>query len=160
MGFSSSTNVTSRVGKIQQIFRGLLHPVGPPTLSRLISANQDIYSVTDGQQNCSIACRSGAGLAVSVQCLTTDMTTEVWSPAEAKNFPSSHDIQIISEVHPVSYPMGTGGPFLGVTSGHAHLAPKSRMSCIPSLPWQLHDGSGVSLPCRLRCHWFHLLYFI
>jgi hypothetical protein len=40
-------------------------------------------------------------------------------PAEAKDFPSSLWVQTGSEVHPASYPMGTGGPFPGVKCGRS-----------------------------------------
>jgi hypothetical protein len=47
-------------------------------------------------------------VAQSVQCLTTDWTTGVRSPSEAKNFISSLCVQTNSEAHPTSYPMGIG----------------------------------------------------
>jgi hypothetical protein len=53
------------------------------------------------------------GVAQSIQCLTTDRTNGVRSPAEAKDFSSSLYVQTSSEAHPASYPMGTGGPFPG-----------------------------------------------
>jgi hypothetical protein len=49
-----------------------------------------------------------AGVGKSVQCLTTDWTTVVRSPTEAKDFSSSLCIHTSSEAHPPSYPMGTG----------------------------------------------------
>jgi hypothetical protein len=59
----------------------------------------------------------------------------VRSPAEAKDLSSSLCVQTSSGAHPASYPMGTGGPFLGVKRGpgvtlttHLHLVPRSRMS--------------------------------
>jgi hypothetical protein len=54
-----------------------------------------------------------AWVAQSVQCLTTDWTIGVRSPAEEKDFSSSLCVQTGSEAHPVSYPMGTGDPFPG-----------------------------------------------
>jgi hypothetical protein len=47
----------------------------------------------------------GAGVPLSVQCLTTDWTTGVWSPAETKSFSSSLCVQTSSEAHLASYPM-------------------------------------------------------
>jgi hypothetical protein len=43
--------------------------------------------------------------------MTTDWTTGVQSPAEAKDFSSSLCVQTSSEGHPASYPMGTDGSF-------------------------------------------------
>jgi hypothetical protein len=59
--------------------------------------------------------RLGAGVAQSVYLIvyTTDWTTGVRSPAEAKDFSSSLCVQISSEEHTASYPMGTGGLFPG-----------------------------------------------
>jgi hypothetical protein len=42
-----------------------------------------------------------------------DRAIEVRSPAGAKDFSSSLCVQTGSEDHPVSSPMGTGGPFPG-----------------------------------------------
>jgi hypothetical protein len=76
-----------------------------------------------------------AGVAKSVYCLTTEWATGVRSPAEAKNFSSSLCVQTRSEAHPVSNPMGTGGPFPGVKArpgsdaDHSpHLSSRSWMS--------------------------------
>jgi hypothetical protein len=75
---------------------------------------------------------SAAGVAQSVYYLTTDWSTVIRSLAEAKDFSSSVCIQISSEAHPSSYPMGTGGPIPGVKRGrgvtlttHPHLVPRS-----------------------------------
>jgi hypothetical protein len=51
----------------------------------------------------------GAGVAQSVQCLTTDWTTGVRYPTEAHDFPSSLCIQTGSGAHPASCTMSTGG---------------------------------------------------
>jgi hypothetical protein len=59
---------------------------------------------------CSIT-KSRAGIAQSVQCLTTDWTTGVQSPTEAEDFSSSLCVQTGSGAHPASCTMGTGGPF-------------------------------------------------
>jgi hypothetical protein len=50
-----------------------------------------------------------AGVAQSV-CLTKDWTTGVQTPTEGKDFSSSLCIQISSEAHPASCPVGTRGP--------------------------------------------------
>jgi hypothetical protein len=42
-----------------------------------------------------------------------DWVIEVRSPTVAEDFSSSPCVQTGSEVHPASYPMGTGGPFPG-----------------------------------------------
>jgi hypothetical protein len=65
-----------------------------------------------------------------------DRAIEVRSPAEAKDFSCSLCIQISSEAHPASYPMGTGGsPLPGVKRGrgvtlttHSHPVLRSRRS--------------------------------
>jgi hypothetical protein len=70
----------------------------------------------------------------SVLCLTTDWTSGVRSPAEAKIVPPAC-VQTSIEAHPASYPMGTVGFSPGVKRGrgvtlttHPHLLPRSRMS--------------------------------
>jgi hypothetical protein len=50
---------------------------------------------------------------IHVQCLTTDWTIGVLSPARAKDFSYNLCVQTGSEAHPASCPMGTGGPFPG-----------------------------------------------
>jgi hypothetical protein len=52
-------------------------------------------------------------VAQSVQCLTTEWTTGVRSPAEAADFSSSLCVQTGSGAHPASCPVGTDGPFPG-----------------------------------------------
>jgi hypothetical protein len=42
-----------------------------------------------------------------------DREIEVRSPTGTEEFSSSPCVQIGSEAHPASYPMGTGGPFPG-----------------------------------------------
>jgi hypothetical protein len=54
-----------------------------------------------------------AVVAQSVQCLTTGWTIRVRSPTEAEDFSSSLCVKTGSGAHPVSYPMGTGGPVPG-----------------------------------------------
>jgi hypothetical protein len=51
----------------------------------------------------------GAGVAQSLQHLTTERITRVRSPTDAKYFSSSLCVQTSSEAHPVSYPLSTGG---------------------------------------------------
>jgi hypothetical protein len=58
-----------------------------------------------------------AGLVQSICSLTTDWTTGVRSLTEAKNIFSSVCVQTNCEAHPVSYLMGTGGPFQLVKAG-------------------------------------------
>jgi hypothetical protein len=52
-------------------------------------------------------CHINAGVAQSVECLTTDWMTNQ-SQAEATDFSSSFCVQTRSEAHPASYPLGTG----------------------------------------------------
>jgi hypothetical protein len=54
-----------------------------------------------------------AGVAQSVQCLTTDLTASVRSPKEAEDFSANLCVQTGSGAHPASYTMGTGGSFPG-----------------------------------------------
>jgi hypothetical protein len=54
-----------------------------------------------------------AGVAQSVQCLTTDWTAGVRFPTEAEDFSSNLCSQTGSGAHPVSYTVGTGGYFPG-----------------------------------------------
>jgi hypothetical protein len=79
-----------------------------------------------------------AGLARSVQCLTTGWTTgrSRFDPRHRrKDFSFSLCVQTGSEAHPASCTMGPGGPFPGVKRGwgvtlttHPHLVRRSRMS--------------------------------
>jgi hypothetical protein len=116
--------------------------------------------------------------------MTADWTTGVLSPAEAKDFFSSLCVQTSSEAHPPSYPMGTGGRFVGVKRGrfvtlatHPHLVPMSRMSRsnISSPRWRLHGNSGqlylqsryvnppgilyldLSPTVRICCNWYRII---
>jgi hypothetical protein len=61
--------------------------------------------------------------------------TEIWSPIEAEDLPSSLCVQTGSGAHPTSCTVGTVGPFPGVKRGqgmilttHPHLVPSLRMS--------------------------------
>jgi hypothetical protein len=51
--------------------------------------------------------------------MVSDYKQDDWvlSPAEAKEFSSIPYVQIITEAHPTSYPMGTRDPFSGLKSG-------------------------------------------
>jgi hypothetical protein len=57
-----------------------------------------------------------AGIAQSVQRLATRWTTEVseFESRYGEEFPLLHVVQTGSGVHPISYPIGTGGSFPGV----------------------------------------------
>jgi hypothetical protein len=91
--------------------------------------------------------------------LTTDWTTGVRSPGEAKDFSSSLCVQTVSGAQPASYPMGTEGPFPGGKSrpgrdaDHSpHLMSMSRMSrsYTSSTPCCLNGGSGAAFLIELR----------
>jgi hypothetical protein len=56
-------------------------------------------------------------VAHSVYCLTTDWTTRVRSPTEAKDSSSILCVQTSSEARSASYPLVTGCPFQGVKRG-------------------------------------------
>jgi hypothetical protein len=60
-------------------------------------------------------CFSSRGSSVSIvsDYGLDDRAIEVRSPTGAEDFSFSTCIQTGSEAHPVSYPMGTGGPFPG-----------------------------------------------
>jgi hypothetical protein len=70
----------------------------------------------------------GAGVAQSVQYLTTDWTTEVRSPAVAKDYFSSLCVQASSEAHPAPCIMSTRGSFHG-GKGRSGLDADSLPSC-------------------------------
>jgi hypothetical protein len=57
--------------------------------------------------------QNGAGIAQSVQCLTTDWTSGDRSPTEAEDFFSRLCVHAGSGAHPVSCKISTGGPFPG-----------------------------------------------
>jgi hypothetical protein len=91
--------------------------------------------------------------------MTTDWENGVRSPAEAKNVSSSFCFQTGSEVHPASYPLGTGSPFPGGNAQQGqdsdyspHLVPRSRMSTnsTSSPPCCLHVCSGIALNFFIR----------
>jgi hypothetical protein len=50
-----------------------------------------------------------AGVAQSVQCLTTDWTARVRTPTEAEDFSSNLCVRTGSGAHPASCTVGTGG---------------------------------------------------
>jgi hypothetical protein len=114
------------------------------------------YAVTDTVlHRRSLAClkldSQRAGVAQSVQRLTTDRAIEVRSPAEADYFSSILCVQTGSEAHPASCTMGTGGPFPGGKawperdSDHSpHLMLRSRMSrsFFPLPLWACKEVAG------------------
>jgi hypothetical protein len=57
-----------------------------------------------------------------------DWAIEVRSPAEAKDFSSSLCVQTCSGAHPVSCPVGTGGPFPGAKARPGRHADHSPLS--------------------------------
>jgi hypothetical protein len=100
-----------------------------------------------------------AAVAQSVWCLTTDWTTAVRSPTEAKDFSSSLCVQTRYEAHPASYPMATRGSFPGVKGGrgvtlttHPHLVPRSSMSrSYISSPFITCMASGWAVSLFFTC---------
>jgi hypothetical protein len=58
--------------------------------------------------------------------LASCCATAVRSPAEAHDFSSSLCVQTSCEVHPASYPMGTGGTFLGLKGGRGETLTSAR----------------------------------
>jgi hypothetical protein len=60
---------------------------------------------------------AGAGGSSVSIVLTSNWTTRVRFAVEVKDFWSSLCVQTGSGAHPASYPVGTGGPFLGVKCG-------------------------------------------
>jgi hypothetical protein len=89
-----------------------------------------------------------AGVAQSVQCLTTDWAAGVRSPTEAEDFPSNLCVQTGSGAHRASRTVGTGGALSpGVKRGrgvmltaHPLLVPRSSKSrsCTSCRPKRLH----------------------
>jgi hypothetical protein len=65
---------------------------------------------------CIVIKQNGVGVAQSVVSgyRLDNQAIGVQSPAGVENFSSSLCVQTSFEAHPASYPMGTGGPFLGV----------------------------------------------
>jgi hypothetical protein len=82
----------------------------------------------------------GAGIAQWYSAELRGGWSGVRVPAGAGNFSPHQRVQTDSEIHPVSYTMGTGGSFPGAKAAgawrcHLHLVPRSRMSAaIPPLP--------------------------
>jgi hypothetical protein len=89
-----------------------------------------------------------------------DWMTEIWSPAEAKEFSSSLCVQTGSGAHPASCPMGTGFPSPGQSATREWRWPLTPIYCqsqewlgaIPPLP-QVPPWRVVGLL------YFTLLYF-
>jgi hypothetical protein len=91
--------------------------------------------------------------ALPIKWLTTDRTTGIQSPAEAKDLSSNLCVHASSEAHPSSCPAGTRDPFPegkalpGHDANHSpHLVPRSRISrsSYSSPPRRLHGGSGIA----------------
>jgi hypothetical protein len=73
----------------------------------------------------------GSSVSILSDYRLYDQATGVWSLAEARNFSSSLCVQTNTELHPASYPMGTGVLAQGVKRGravtlavHSHLVPR------------------------------------
>jgi hypothetical protein len=111
----------------------------------------------------------GAGVAQSIQCLTTDWVTGVQSLAEAKDFFSSLCVQTSSEDHPASYTMVTGVLSLGVKCSRGmmlttHTHPVLSYTSAPplSLTWRVSDSFtftmlqctifAINTICTGECH--------
>jgi hypothetical protein len=110
------------------------------------------------------------------QCLTTDWTTGIRSPAGAVDLSCSLCVQSSCEAHPSSYPMVRGVVFSGVKRGRGvtltmrpHIVLRSRMSrgCTSCHPWRLHGvaeqfyftshaGHVVCILCMKHPPLFHL----
>jgi hypothetical protein len=69
-----------------------------------------------------------AGVAQSVQCLTTDWMAGARSPTEAEDFSSNLCNQTSSGAHPASYIKGTRGSFPGGKAQLGHDADHSPLS--------------------------------
>jgi hypothetical protein len=61
----------------------------------------------------------GSSVSIVSDYRLNDQTTGVWSLAEARNFSSSLCVQTNTELHPASYPMGTGVLAPGRDAGHS-----------------------------------------
>jgi hypothetical protein len=72
-----------------------------------------------GYFHLALGCDRAGGSSVSIvfDYGLDDQAIGVPSPAEAKDFSSSLCVQTGSGAHPASYPMGTGGPFPGLSAG-------------------------------------------
>jgi hypothetical protein len=90
----------------------------------------------------------GSSISIVSDCGQDDRVIGVRSPAGTKDFSSNLCVQTISEAHPSSCTMGTGGPFPGAKRSwgmtlttHPHLVPRSRMSrSYTSSPPMCHHG--------------------
>jgi hypothetical protein len=81
--------------------------------------------------------------SVTVQCLTTDLTTADQSPAEAKDSNWSLCVQISSEAHRRSFPRGKARP--GRDAGHSpHLEQRSKLRSYVHAPLSLAPARRVA----------------
>jgi hypothetical protein len=96
----------------------------------------------------------GSSVSIVSDYRWDDRAIGVRSHAGAKNFSFNLCVQTGSEVHPISYAMGTRGPFDWAKRGrcvtlttHPHLVPRSRMSrsYTSSPPGTTMAYSGASL---------------
>jgi hypothetical protein len=116
-----------------------------------------------------------AGVAQSIQCLTTDWTAGVRSLTGEEDFSSNLCVQTGSGAHPASYTMGTGGSFPGGKARPGrdadHSAPSSAevkkewgyTSCHPNASlwsvtgplylflWCVNAENATSCPHTLHC---------
>jgi hypothetical protein len=72
-----------------------------------------ILNPSHAQQKFAVLACPRAGVAQSVQCLTTDWTAGIRSPTEAEDFSTNLCVQTGSGAHPASYTMGIGASFPG-----------------------------------------------
>jgi hypothetical protein len=94
----------------------------------------------------------GSSVSIVSWLQTRDRAIRFRSPAEAKDISFSLCVQNKSEVHPASYPMGTGVRGSKARPGRdadysPHLLPRSWISrnCNSFSPCRLHGGSGTAL---------------
>jgi hypothetical protein len=99
------------------------------------------------------------GSSVTVDYGLDDRATVARSPAEAKDFSFSLCVQISSEAHPASYPMGSFHGCKarqGVTlTTHPHLLPRSELYLLCLC--RLHGGSGTAL-LHKENKWAYLIF--
>lgn len=91
-------------------------------------------------------------------CLSLIWTMRVRMPAEARDVPSTPNVQTFSEANPVSYSMGNSVVFLG-WSGRTRLAPRSRITVsLPPIPPHAFHPRGYSEYLSSEFHQ-HVLWF-
>jgi hypothetical protein len=71
------------------------------------------YIVSDSSVGCVFAYDAGGRVSIFSEVIFLHHVYNFRSPTGAEDFSSSPCVQIGSEAHPASYPMGTGGPFPG-----------------------------------------------